>query len=143
MDQDLVKEVKGIIDAGASAGSKESLGKVFEFIKAVSTENEDLKEELEDMDIKVQMVVTDADIKYWLKAAEGMIDFGEGEIESPSFTFSATLEVASGMMIGEVDATSAYMAGDITVEGNLQDAMAFQEILELAMEAFEDYAEDL
>ena len=42
------------------------------------------------------------------------------------------------MMTGEVDATSAYMAGDITVEGNLQDAMAFQEILELAMEAFED-----
>jgi putative sterol carrier protein len=45
------------------------------------------------------------------------------------------------MLTGEVDATSAYMAGDITVEGNLQDAMAFQEILELAMEAFEDMTE--
>jgi hypothetical protein len=42
------------------------------------------------------------------------------------------------MLFGEVDATSAYMAGDITVEGNLQDAMAFQEIIELALEAFED-----
>jgi hypothetical protein len=30
------------------------------------------------------------------------------------------------------------MAGDITVEGNLQDAMAFQEIIELALEALED-----
>jgi putative sterol carrier protein len=143
MDKDLVREVKEIIDAGASSASKESMGKVFDFIKAVSQENEDLKEELEDMDIKVQMVVTDEDIKYWLKASEGLIDYGEGEIDNPSFTFSATKEVAGGMLIGEVDATSAYMAGDITVEGNLQDAMAFQEILELAMEAFEDYAEDL
>jgi putative sterol carrier protein len=47
------------------------------------------------------------------------------------------------MLFGEVDATSAYMAGDITVEGNLQDAMAFQEIIELAMEGFEDILDEM
>ena len=56
---------------------------------------------------------------------------------------SSTLEVGAGILMGEVDATSAYMAGDITVEGNLQDAMAFQEIIELALEAYEDLIEDL
>ena len=30
------------------------------------------------------------------------------------------------ILYGEFDATSAYMAGDIMAEGNLQDAMAFQ-----------------
>ena len=67
----------------------------------------------------------------------------EGHADNPSFTFSATKEVALGMLFGEVDATSAYMAGDITVEGNLQDAMAFQEIIELALEAYEDLADEL
>ncbi len=143
MDNALIKDVKAIIDAGAAAATPDSLDKIFSFIKAVSVENEDLKEELEDMDIVVQMVITDADAKFWLTAQNGAMDYGKGDVDNPSFTFSATMEVGGGMLAGEVDATSAYMAGDITVEGNLQDAMAFQEILELAMEAFEDYAEDL
>ncbi|MHA1804225.1 MAG: SCP2 sterol-binding domain-containing protein [Promethearchaeota archaeon] len=143
MDMELVKKVKAIIDKGASAATADDVLTMYEFIKAVAAENEDLKEELEDMDITVQQVITDIDKKYWLKASEGKLDYGEGDIDNPSFTFTCTLEVGAGMLAGEVDATSAYMAGDITVEGNLQDAMAFQEILELAMEAFEDYAEEL
>ena len=86
-----------------------------------------MSEELEDMDISVQMVITDLDKKFWINANEGNITFGEGATENPSFTFSCVMQVGAGMLFGEVDATSAYMAGDITVEGNLQDAMAFQE----------------
>ncbi|MBY9020848.1 MAG: SCP2 sterol-binding domain-containing protein, partial [Candidatus Lokiarchaeota archaeon] len=95
------------------------------------------------MDITIQMNITDVDAKFWLKAHDGTLEFGEGVVDNPSFTFSATKEVAAGMIFGEVDATSAYMAGDITVEGNLQDAMAFQEIIELALEALEDMFEAL
>ena len=138
VDEGLLNDLKAAMDAGADAATKESVLKVFEFFKAVSKENEDLAEELEDMDIVVQMVINDKDMKFWIKASEGNIEFGEGDVDNPSFTFSATMAVGAGMLFGEVDATSAYMAGDITVEGNLQDAMAFQEIIELAMEAFED-----
>ena len=143
VDESLLKELKVAQDAGASAASPDDMLKTFGFIKQISTENEDLKEELEDMDIAIQMVITDADKKYWLSVKEGALDFGEGDVENPSFTMSSTLEVGAGILMGEVDATSAYMAGDITVEGNLQDAMAFQEIIELALEAYEDLIEDL
>ena len=143
VDESLLKELKVAQDAGASAAKPEDMLKVFGFIKEISTENEDLKEELEDMDIAIQMAITDADKKYWLSVKEGLLDFGEGDVENPSFTMSSTLEVGAGILMGEVDATSAYMAGDITVEGNLQDAMAFQEIIELALEAYEDLIEDL
>ena len=143
VDEALIKELKVKFDAGAAASDVMDTLKVFELFKQIAVENEDLKEELEDMDITIQMNITDADKKFWLKAKEGTLEFGEGDVENPSFTFSATKEVGSGMLFGEVDATSAYMAGDITVEGNLQDAMAFQEIIELALEAYEDLAEDL
>jgi putative sterol carrier protein len=143
VDESLLKELKAAQDAGASAAKPEDMMRVFEFIKQVSKENEDLQEELEDMDIAIQMVITDADYKYWLTVKEGDLDFGDGETDNPSFTMSSTLEVGAGILMGEVDATSAYMAGDITVEGNLQDAMAFQEIIELALEAYEDLVEDL
>ncbi|MFX1376683.1 MAG: SCP2 sterol-binding domain-containing protein [Promethearchaeota archaeon] len=143
VDESLLKELKAAQDAGASAASVDDMMKVFSFIKQVSTENEDLKEELEDMDIAIQMVISDADKKFWLTVKEGDLDFGDGEVDNPSFTMSSNLEVGAGILMGEVDATSAYMAGDITVEGNLQDAMAFQEIIELALEAYEDLVEDL
>jgi putative sterol carrier protein len=129
VDESLLKELKAAQDAGASSASVDDMMKVFDFIKQVSTQNEDLKEELEDMDIAIQMVITDADTKFWLSVKEGDLDFGDGDTENPSFTMSSTLEVGAGILMGEVDATSAYMAGDITVEGNLQDAMAFQEIM--------------
>jgi len=138
VDEALVKEMKGKFDAGAAAAEPADSLKVFELFKQIAEENEDLKEELEDMDIVIQMIITDKEAKFWLKAHDGTLEFGDGLTENPSFTFSATQEVGAGMLFGEVDATSAYMAGDITVEGNLQDAMAFQEIIELALEAFED-----
>lgn len=123
VDEALLKEIKAAQDAGASSASVGTMMKSFEFIKQISTENEDLKEELEDMQITIQMVITDADKKFWLSVNEGKLDFGDGDVENPSFTMSSTLEVGAGILMGEVDATSAYMAGDITVEGNLQDAI--------------------
>ena len=143
VDESLLKELKAAQDAGAASAGVPEMMKVFEFIKQISTENEDLKEELEDMEIAIQLVFTDADKKFWLTVKEGDLDYGEGDIDNPSFTLSSTLEVGAGIVMGEVDATSAYMAGDITVEGNLQDAMAFQEIIELSLEAYEDLVEDL
>jgi putative sterol carrier protein len=143
VDESLLKELKEKMDAGADAAGLADIPKVWDFFCQIAEENDDLKEELEDMEIEVQMVITDKEAKYWLKAKDGKLTWGEGVTPNPSFTFSCTMAVGAGMLFGEVDATSAYMAGDITVEGNLQDAMAFQEIIELAMEAFEDLAEDL
>lgn len=141
VDADLLTKVKGLIDAGADAAAPDDLITMYDLYKQIAVENEDLKEELEDMDIVVQQVITDKDAKFWMRAKEGTLEYGTGDVENPSFTFSCVLAVGAGMLFGEVDATSAYMAGDITVEGNLQDAMAFQEIIELAMEAFEDLSE--
>ncbi len=139
----LLRDLKKKMEAGAEGASPDAVLKIYEFFKQVAAENDDLKEELADMDIEVSQIITDVDKKYWIKASNGTITYGEGTAANPSFTFSCNMKTGAGMLFGEVDATSAYMAGDITVEGNLQDAMAFQEIIELAMEAFEDLAEDL
>ncbi len=143
VDESLLKNLKAAQDAGAASAKPADMLNSYSFIKQISAENEDLKEELEDMDIAIQQILTDADKKYWLTVKEGNLEYGEGDVDNPSFTMSSTLEVGAGILMGEVDATSAYMAGDITVEGNLQDAMAFQEIIELALEAYEDLIEDL
>jgi len=135
VDENLIKELKEMREKGASKPS-DAL-KMYEFVKQVAEENEDLKEELEDMDaILVQLVVTDQDYKYWVKVGEGKVEYGEGEADDPGVTMNATAATWAGLASGELDSTSAYMSGDLQIEGNLQDAIAYGEILGMAMEEF-------
>jgi len=141
VDQNLVKELKEMRTKGASQPS-DAL-KLFEFVKQLAKESEDLKEELDDIDTTVvQLVVTDIDYKYWVKMGDGTVDYAEGEAEDPSVTMSATGATWTGMSSGEIDSTSAYMSGDLVIDGNLQDAIAFGEIQSIAMEEGADYFED-
>jgi len=138
IDEKFLDKLKQKMDLGPENANVDDILLVLEFYKQISEINEDLKEELEDMDIGVQQITTDIDKEFWLTIEDGKLKYGEGKLENPSFTFFSTKEILAGILYGEVDMTSAYMAGDITVEGNLQDAMAFQEIIELSLEAYED-----
>lgn len=137
VDEDLIRKLKEMRETGTSKPSDALL--MYEFVKQVAEEDEDLKEELEDIDeMVVQIVVTDQDYKYYLTLGEGKFNYAEGEAEDPSVTMSATQATWGGLASGELDSTSAYMSGDLVIDGNLQDAIAYGEILGLAMEHFGD-----
>ena len=140
VDENLIKELKEMREKGQSQPS-DAL-KTYEFLKQLAEENEEFKEELEDMDtIIVQIVVTDIDYKFWTKFGEGAVDYGEGASDDATVTMKASQDTFAGIVSGEVDGTSAYMSGDLVIEGNLQDAIAYGEIQGLAMELGADYFE--
>jgi putative sterol carrier protein len=140
VDPNLIKEMKEMREKGVSQPS-DAL-KIFEFAKQLAEENEDLKEELEDIDtMVVQLVVTDISYKYWVKMGDGTVDYGEGDGDDPSVTMSATGATWAGLSSGEIDSTSAYMSGDLVIDGNLQDAIAFGEIQSIANEEGAEYFE--
>lgn len=143
VDKEKLVKLKSLMEAGADEADVNAIPVVWDFFVDLANENEEIQDEIADATVRVQMVLTDADNKYWLKVEEGKMSWGEGTVEDPTFTFSAVKKIGIGMLFGEVDATSAYMAGDITVEGNLQDAMFFQEIIELSMEIAEDLFDEL
>jgi putative sterol carrier protein len=135
VDENLIKQLKELREKGGSKPSDALL--VYEFVKQVAAEDDDLKEELEDIDkMTVQLVVTDVDYKYYVTLGDGEFDYAEGEAEDPSVTMSANQTTWAGLSSGELDSTSAYMSGDLVIEGNLQDAIAYGEILGIAMESF-------
>lgn len=140
VDENLIKELKEMRDKGPGAPS-DAL-KMFEFMKQLAAENDELKEELEDIDtILVQMEVTDIDFKYWVKFGGGTVEYAEGANDDASVTMKATQATWTGLSAGEIDATSAYMSGDLVIEGNLQDAIAFGEIQGLVTELGGDLLE--
>lgn len=141
VDEKLIEEIKQL-RAKPESGTKEDALKIFEVFKQLSAENDELKDEIEDMDLCMQFVMTDENFKYWISAKDGKIDYGEGEGTDVSVTLQAKREILAGMLSGEVESTSAYMAGDLVIEGNLQDAMGFGEIASLAGELIEELLED-
>lgn len=139
VDINLAKEIQEMYDNKKVSEKPENLLKIYEFIKQLSTENDELKEELEDMnEFSAQIVISDQDFKCWVKLGGGNFDYGKGEADNPSYTLSCKQEIMGGMMQGDIESTSAYMAGDLTIEGNLQDAIAYGEFLSLAMETARD-----
>jgi putative sterol carrier protein len=140
VDANLIKDLKEMREKGPSAPA-ESL-KMYEFMKQLAAENEELKEELEDIDtIIVQQEVTDINFVYWIKFGEGTVEYAEGATDDASVTMKAAQATWTGLSSGEIDSTSAYMSGDLVIEGNLQDAIAYGEILGLAMELGADLLE--
>lgn len=128
MDENLLKKLAELRDGKGERKPSDALI-LAEALKQLAEENDEIKEEVEDIDqIMVQFEYTDADYKYWVKVGEGTVDYGEGEADEPSVTMKATGATWAGLGSGEIEATSAYMSGDLQIEGNLQDAITYGEI---------------
>ena len=139
MDEKLALEIKEMYDNKKVVEKPENLLKIYEFVKQFSAENEELQEELEDIsEFQAQIHISEPEFKCWVKLGDGKFDYGEGEIDEPAFTLACTQEIIGGMMQGDIDSTSAYMAGDLKIEGSLQDSMAYGEFLRIAMELAQD-----
>ena len=140
VDANLIKDLKSMREKGP--GAPADALKMYEFMKQLAAENEELKEELEDIDtIIVQQEVTDINFVYWIKFGEGTVEYAEGASDDATVTMKAAQTTWAGLSSGEIDSTSAYMSGDLVIEGNLQDAIAYGEILGLAMELGADILE--
>jgi putative sterol carrier protein len=86
--------------------------------------------ELEDWDRVMQFAVSDGQpfyVEFKAKKAAGPTS---GTHSSPDITLEADNATFIGMMKGEIDATSAYMGGQLRIQGPLPDAIKFRTIME-------------
>ena len=117
----------------------EKIKSKLEQYKQTSLENEGLKEEFEDMDMLSmnflgQIDISDVNVKLWVKFKDGKVDYGEGEAENPSLTFSTTLSTFAGILFGEIEISSAHEAGDVSFDGGSEALMDFQAITSIINE---------
>ena len=111
----------------------EKIKSKLEQYKQTYLESTVLKEEFEDMDMLGmdflgQINISDANVKLWLKFKDGIVDYGEGEAQGPSLTFSTTLSTFAGIVFGEIEISSAHEAGDVSFDGGSEALMDFQAI---------------
>lgn len=103
------------------------MAKGFEEIAKV---DEEFQEDLEDIEGIVQWNI--GNIRAYLKFEEGKYSFEmDKEADDPDVTMILEdIEFARQFFSGEVDGTSAYMSGDLKIEGNLQLTMTYGSLAE-------------
>jgi len=70
----------------------------------------------------------------WLSIQGGSFEMGEGDIEAPDIILEMDAELGAGVFTGQVDATVAYMNGDLKVDGSLPDAIKFRTLVDMIRE---------
>ncbi len=103
------------------------MAKGFEEIAKI---DEEFQEDLEDIEGIVQWNI--GNIRAYLKFDEGKYSFVmDAEAEDPDVTMILEdIEFAQRFFSGEEDGTSAYMSGDLKIEGNLQLTMTYGSLAE-------------
>jgi putative sterol carrier protein len=81
----------------------------------------------------IQQVIggADGDTHYWLRIADGAIDMGVGDTESPDATITQSYETAVALAKSELSAVTAFMTGKIKVAGNMGMLLGLQGVLAL------------
>lgn len=131
VDEELKEKLMGKIDDGSFG-----VGDLEEYMKLmtqVANESDDVKEEIEGWDRSFLFHLIGSD-NFFLTIKENALSAGKGDLDTPDVTLECSGDTAAGIFTGEIDATSAYMSGDLKITGPLPDAVKFRTIVELVRE---------
>ena len=94
-------------------------------LEEIAKVDEEFQEDMEDIEGIIQWKI--GNIRAYQKFEEGKYSFVmDAEAEDPEVTMILEdIEFAQKFFNGEVDGTSAYMSGDLKIEGDLQLTMAY------------------
>ena len=137
VDMKLAKEVRKMQEKSKLKEDPRNFLKLLELTKQISVEDEELKEALEIDKIVGQVTITDRNSSLWFSAGDGTFDYGEGEVDDPSYIMKATWEILGRLLSGESDGVEEYMSGDLIIEGNIDEATKYGEVTRATIEAIQ------
>jgi putative sterol carrier protein len=108
-------------------------------LEEIAKVDEDFQEDLEDLEGTIQWKI--GNIRAYQVIEDGKYSFVmDAEAEDPDVTMIIEdIDFARQFFSGEVDGTSAYMSGDLKIEGDLQLTMSYGSLAEY----IQDYLEPI
>ena len=110
---------------------------LFDGMQQLIDASEEAKEELEDLDdMAMLMQVPDLDVYMYMRIVDGKFTAGTEKIDDADLTITINKETFLKQMQGEGDMMSAYMSGEIKMEGEMAKAMALRPLLEVLADEY-------
>jgi putative sterol carrier protein len=111
----------------------EELKEVLELMVGVANDNEDFADEYGSFTKTYQFNVSDKPEAewMWMKIESGKFSAGMGKLPKYDLQFSMNAQVAADMISGKLDSNSAFIKGDLKIDGQIKDGVKFQGIMAL------------
>ena len=99
----------------------------------------DIQDEVRGWDRRIHLALSDGDVTApaWVNIAGGKFTSGTGAPDSAELTLRMTPNEAARILVGDRDAKASYLAGTLKVDGALPDAVRFQTLVGLVIDALE------
>ena len=118
-----------------SCCTKRNIMKLNKTFERLSLENEEFKEELSFFKKTViQTKIPNSDFKFWVEFGNGVYLSDKGEKDNPSVIFNCPQKNMNLILEGELSLLGEYFNGNLKIEGDLQYALVFFDIVKLALE---------
>ncbi|MBN2150258.1 MAG: SCP2 sterol-binding domain-containing protein [Candidatus Lokiarchaeota archaeon] len=106
----------------------DELGDALQLMCELGNTEEDFQDEYEDFTKTYQFAVSDKPESdwMWLKVEKGKFSCGKGKIDQKDLTFTMTAQLAADMISGKVNSNSAFLSGQLKLEGSVKDGAKFQ-----------------
>ncbi|MFX1525905.1 MAG: SCP2 sterol-binding domain-containing protein [Promethearchaeota archaeon] len=112
-----------------------SIMEIFYGFETLAEQNLEFREELERLKTNiVQITHSNPDFKYWVQFGNGKFKCGKGEIEGATITINCLQNVMRDILAGTRFAFSEFVDGNLKIEGDLQYAVVYFDMLGLAAE---------
>ena len=104
-------------------------------LEHLSLQNEEFNDELSPYKRKIiQTKLNDSDFNYWVTFGEGEFKCGTGEMNGATVLVTSPQETMNQILLGNSDAFSEFLNGNLKLEGDLQYAVVYFDLIKLALE---------
>lgn len=107
------------------------LDKIIRVGVKIFNSTEELQEELVGFDDIYQTYVKDVDFSYWLKVANGKMEYQKGYNPNALFIMNYTSEMVIKILKGEISGTDAFMRGKLNVEGDITQGLRYVKLFRM------------
>ena len=104
-----------------------------ELLVGIANADEDFQDEFEDLTKTYSFIISDKPESehMWIKIESGKFSAGNGTLKPVDLAFTCDAKCAAGMVSGAVDSNTAFMKGELKLDGAISDGMKFQNIMAL------------
>ena len=122
-----------------SCCTKRNIMKIAKAFEQLSLENEEFKEELTYFKKTViQTNTPNSDFKFWVEFGNGIFVCDKGARENPLATLNCSQETMNQILEGKTEAYNEFFSGNVKIEGDLQYAVVFLDLIKLASEIIKE-----
>lgn len=127
-----MKKLFDVYARGASTVTPEQIPLFFNVLTVFANHNPEALEHIADDDHKIQMTIRDVGI-FVLDFKDGKMSWSENTAEDATLKIEMNMETSAQVVL-EGDAVSAYMAGEISLVGNVSEGLFMQELIEIFLD---------